>query len=161
MVVVVVDKMSRLLQAILGEVADEAARDTGFILRERGFSGYEFVRVLTLGWLANPNASIESLADELGISGSALQQRLTESASECLRSVLGAAVAQCLGGPAARIPLLCRVTGVYAEDCSTISLPEALARKVGPKSWPGNSEAAEAATSTRASPPCDCLRLTN
>lgn len=123
----IVERIPQLLQAIFGKVADSAARATGFIQRERGFSGSDFVRALTFGWLACPKASIESLADELGISGPGLQQRLTESASNCLWSVLKAAVEQLLGSRVARIPLLARFPGVYAEDCSTISLPEELA----------------------------------
>lgn len=123
----IVERIPLLLQAIFGQIADEAARATGFIQRERGFSGSDFVRALVFGWLACPQASIENLADELGITGPGLQQRLTEPASEFLWSVLKQALELLVASRVARIPLLAKFVGVYAEDCSTISLPEALA----------------------------------
>jgi hypothetical protein len=123
----IVERIPPALQAIFGTVADNAARKCGFIQRERGFSGAQFVRALAFGWLARPQASIESLAETLGISGSALQQRLTLAAVECLRLVLCQAVQLVMAGRSARIPLLAKFQGVYVEDCSTVSLPAALA----------------------------------
>lgn len=123
----IMERIPRLLQAIFGEVADTAARTTGFIQRERGFSGSEFVRALVFGWWACPRASIEVLADGLGISGSALQQRLTKSASETLWTVLKAAVELLAASRVVTIPLLSKFNGVYAEDCSNIGLPAEMA----------------------------------
>lgn len=123
----IVERIPPALQAIFGPVADEAAKRCGFIRRERGFSGSEFVRALVFGWLARPHAAIESLAETLGISGSGLQQRLATSAVECLRLVLFEAVPRVMSSRSARIPLLAKFTGVYVEDCSTVSLPAALA----------------------------------
>jgi hypothetical protein len=123
----IVERIPLALQAIFGTVADHAARESRFIQRERGFSGAEFVRALVFGWLARPQAAIDSLAETLGISGSGLQQRLTMSAVECLRLVLFEAVQMWMSSRKVRIPLLAKFTGVYVEDCSTISLPAALA----------------------------------
>lgn len=123
----IVERIPLVLQAIFGSAADETAKSCGFIRRERGFSGSEFVRALVFGWLARPRAAIESLAETLGISGSGLQQRLTASACECLRLVLMQAVNTLMASRSARIPILAKFQGVYVEDCSTISLPAALA----------------------------------
>ena len=123
----IVARIPRLLQAIFGEVADTAARTTGFIQRERGFSGSGFVRALVFGWLAGPRASIEVLAEGLGISGAGLQQRLTKSASETLWTVLTAAVEQLAASRVVPIPRLAKFNGVYAEDCSNIGLPAEMA----------------------------------
>jgi hypothetical protein len=125
----IVERIPRVLQAVFGSVSDEAARTCGFIKRKRGFSGGEFVRTLVFGWLGRPEASIESLADNLGISGSALQQRLTREASEFLRLVFTRALQEMLSGRSARIPLLAKFNGAYLEDCTTISLPAALAHE--------------------------------
>lgn len=123
----IVERIPQVLQGIFGQFADMTARTSGFIQRERGFSGSEFLRVLTFGWLAHPRSPLEPLADELGISTSALQQRMTEPASEFLRNALKQAVQQLLGSCPTPIPILAKFNGVYAEDCSTISLPEELA----------------------------------
>lgn len=123
----IVERIPQELQAIFGSVSDEASRACGFIKRERRFSGSEFVRTLVFGWLGRARASIESLAERLGISGSGLQQRLTKEASECLRLVLMRALEKLLAGRQARIPLMAKFQGVYVEDCTTISLPAAMA----------------------------------
>jgi hypothetical protein len=140
----IVERIPLALQAIFGAVADHAARKCGFIRRQRGFSGAEFVRALVFGWLARPGASIESLAETLGISGSGLQQRLTAAAVECLRLVLSEAVKVVMSSRSARIPLLAKFTGVYVEDCSTISLPAALADQF-PGCGNGDGESGQAA----------------
>ena len=123
----IMERIPRLLQAIFGEVADAAARTTGFIQRERGFSGSGFVRAFVFGWLACPRASIEVLAEGLGISGSGLQQRLTKPASETLWVVLKAAVERLAASRVVTIPWLSQFNGVSAEDCSTIGLPTKMA----------------------------------
>jgi len=139
----IVERIPLALQAIFGSISDDAARNCGFVRRQRGFAGSEFVRALVFGWLARPRAAIESLAETLGISGSGLQQRLTAAAVECLRLVLFEAVQMLLSSRCARIPLLGKFTGVYVEDCSTISLPAALAEQFpGCGSGSGEGQAA-------------------
>ena len=123
----IVERIPQALQAIFGPVSDQLAKSCEFIKRERGFSGSGFVRALVFGWLTRPRASIEYLSLTLGISGSGLQQRLTPTASEFLRHVFQQALQVAFASRPVRIPLLSRFNGVYAEDCSTISLPEALA----------------------------------
>jgi hypothetical protein len=123
----IVERIPQVLQAVFGNISDEAARTCGFIKRQRRFSGSDFVRILVLGWLGRSRASIDELAERLGISGSGLQQRLTEEACECLRLVFVQALEMLLASRRARIPLLAKFNGVYAEDCTTITLPAALA----------------------------------
>jgi Transposase DDE domain len=125
----IVGRIPQVLQALFGSVSNEAARTSGFIKRERGFSGSEFVRTLVFGWLGRPGAPIESLAERLGVSGSALQQRLTREASEFLRLIFRRALEVMFSSRPAKIPLLAKFNGVYAEDCTTISLPAALANE--------------------------------
>ncbi len=45
-----VTQQAALLQQILGKEADELARETGFIQRERAFSGADFAQTLIFGW---------------------------------------------------------------------------------------------------------------
>lgn len=123
----IVDRIPLALQSTFGPLADDVAKQCGFIQRQRGFSGAQFVQALVFGWLARPRTAIDALAQTLGISGAGLQQRLTRPAAECLRLVLRHAVQLLCSSRPARIPILARFQGVYAEDCTTIGLPDALA----------------------------------
>ena len=119
----IVERIPQDLQEVFGSVSDELGRSTGFIKRTRAFSGAEFVRALVFGWLCCARATIEDLADRLGITASALQQRLTKEASEFLRLAFENALNRMLGSRNVRIPLLAKFTAVHVEDCTTISLP--------------------------------------
>lgn len=125
--VATVERIPRLLKSIFGVIANQVARDVGFIQRERCFSGSDFICTLVFGWLAAPETSIEALADDLGISGSALQQRLVESGTKFLWTILEKSVEVLVASRVARIPILSKFDGVYTEDCSSINLPPELA----------------------------------
>jgi hypothetical protein len=127
-----VTHLAGALQTVFTHVAEEAARDSGFLQRRRQLTGPAFVQTLTFGWLENPQASVEDLAElagELGceLTPSALDQRFTAPAADCLAHVLGRALDKVLAARPAALPLLRRFNGVYLQDSSTISLPAALA----------------------------------
>ncbi len=123
----IVERIPQELQAIFGSVSDELGQTSGFIKRVRRFSGADFVRVLVFGWLSRASATIEDLADRLGITGSALQQRLTKEASEFMRLSFENALNRMLGSRNVRIPLLAKFAAVHVEDCTSISLPAEMA----------------------------------
>src|SRR5882724_6947541 len=129
--------LAATLQAVFTTDAEDAAAAAGLIRRRRCFSGASFVQTLTFGWLANPQASLDELADlaaDLGcsVSPQALDQRFTPAAADCLARVLEAALLRLVQADPVAAPLLQRFGGVYVRDCSTISLPGALAG-----AWPG------------------------
>jgi len=120
------------MQTVLTQVANQAGRTTGFIQREVKLSGSSFCQSLVLGWLANPEASLEELSQTAALVGvkispQGLDQRFTEVAAACLYEVLQASVGQVIGAEEVVIPLLQRFKGVYLEDSSTIVLPPELA----------------------------------
>jgi Transposase DDE domain len=120
------------LQTLFTTEADDAAQASGFVRRRRKLSGAGFVQALTFGWLANPNASLDELADladDLGcpVSAQALDQRFTPQAVDCLSRVLNAALLRLVEACPVAAPLLQRFRGVYARDCSSITLPATLA----------------------------------
>jgi len=130
-------QVSKTLQTLLTTTADVAARQSGFIQRQRTLSGSGFVQALVLGWLDNPQASIKQLAQRAAALGMALSPqgldgRFTSAAAQCLRQVLEAAVREVIQGDPVRIPLLRRFPAVVVQDGSTIPLPPALAQE-----WPG------------------------
>lgn len=125
------------LRTVLTTTADEAARATGFVRRRSKLSGAAFTQALVFGWLADPDATLEGVAQAAAAGGVAvspqgLDQRFTPEAAACLRQVLEAAVGTLLAAEPVAIPILARFAGVWVQDSTTISLPDALAAQ-----WPG------------------------
>jgi Transposase DDE domain len=125
--------LAATLHTLLTTEAEQAARDTGCVRRVRKLSGATFVQTLVLGWLHDPHASLDALADfaaDLGadLSPQALDQRFTVAATRCLAEVLTAALHRVVAATPAAIPLLDRFQGgVYIFDTTIISLPATLA----------------------------------
>jgi hypothetical protein len=120
------------LQTVLTNVANAAARTSGFIRRQRQVTGAGFVQALVFGFLANPQATLEQLAQSaatvgIPISPQGLDKRCTQAAASCLQQVLEAALQQVVAAQPVAIPLLQRFNGVYLLDSTTITLPDALA----------------------------------
>lgn len=125
-------QVATAMQDVLTTVADQAARETGFIQRVRKWTGAIFVQTLVLGWLSNPAASLSELtqvAAKRGISVSpqGLAQRFGKAAADLLERVLSAAIEQVIAAEPVAVPLLQRFTGVFILDSSTIRLPDGLA----------------------------------
>jgi hypothetical protein len=121
-----------VLQTLLTTTADQAGRDSGLIQRVRAFTGATFVQTLVFGWLANPDATLENLAQMAAIRGvpvtaQAIAERFSPQSAACLAQVLAAAIAQSVIASPADLALLQRFAGVFVIDGSVIGLPVALA----------------------------------
>lgn len=121
-----ITKLSGFLAMLFTSVADQIARDTKFIQRIRGFSGAEFVRTLVWGWIENPQATLDDFAEELGVTDSALQQRMTTKSVALLRGVLEKACEFYMAAVAEDTPLTARFSQIYVEDCTSIALLSSL-----------------------------------
>jgi hypothetical protein len=120
------------LPTVLTTTADQAAAATGFVRRRRRLSGATFTPALVFGWLDNPQATLEDLAQAAAtvgapVSPQALDQRFTPQAADCLRATLGHAVTQALAAQPAAVPLLRRFAGASLLDSTSFALPDALA----------------------------------
>jgi hypothetical protein len=129
--------VARAVQAILGPVSERAARATGLVPRTSKLTGARFVQTLVFGWLAAPAARLSQLAQTaatlgVALSPQALDGRFGAASAACLREVLEAAVQVVLAADPVAVPVLRRFTAVAVQDCTTISLPAALAG-----AWPG------------------------
>ena len=139
-------EVAEALQIVFTSTANAAADRTGFVQRTSKLTGAAFVQALTFGWLANPQATLEELAQAAGtvgvsLSPQALEQRFTPQAAACLLEVLQAAVARVLTAEPVAIPILQRFPGGFTVlDSTTIALPEAFASL-----WPGCAGATSAA----------------
>lgn len=141
-----IPQVTQAMQTVLTTVADSAARASGFVQRASKCTGARFVQTLVFGFLSNPQASREQLAQtaaalDLTITPQALDQRLTEPAADCLEQVLHAAAGSVLAADPVLVPVLQRFAGVVVQDTTTISLPATLAHI-----WqaPGNQHTAAA-----------------
>jgi Transposase DDE domain len=121
-------RMSRLLTT----TANQLAAETGFVRRTSKLTGAHFAQALVFGWLNNPAATLQQLAQMAGtvgvpISPQGIDKRLSATAATFLQRLLEAAVTHVIVGDDAPIPLLQRFRGVYVLDSSTIVLPDELA----------------------------------
>ena len=122
-----VQSLAAALQTLLTDVADQAAKASGFVRRVRKITGAGFVQSLVLGWMADPDAKLEDLAATLGIADQSLQERFNDRAVDCLHRVLKAALAYLFEARPETIPLLRRFTAVALEDSTAVALPACLA----------------------------------
>jgi Transposase DDE domain len=121
------------LQSVFITTADEVARPTGFVQRQSKLDGPMFAQTLTFGWLSNPHATLEELAQtatDLGvpISAQGLDQRFTRRAADFLLRVLQDAVSRVVTANPVAVPILQRFPGgVCLLDSTSLTLPDALA----------------------------------
>ena len=119
------DQITRLggyLTMLFSIVAEDLARETKFIKRQRGFCGAKFVRTLVFGWMANKRATIDDMADDLDVTPAAVQHRLTQKCVDLMRGVLEKACAFLMAAEPADLQLTRRFSGIYVEDCTSIKL---------------------------------------
>lgn len=126
-----IKQVSQSMRRILSEQAEQAGRTTGFVQRKSKMGGAEFVQTLVFGWMSNPQATLEALAQTaasvgVDITAQGLDQRFTEAGAACLKSVLDQAVTQLVQGETPEISFLKRFTGVYIQDSTIVELPEEL-----------------------------------
>jgi len=127
-----VTRVAAVLQTLLTTRAEELARLTGLVRRQRKFSGASWVQTLVLGWMERPRATLEDLTEwaaqhGVRISPQGLDQWFCPEAAECLKQLAPLAVGALVQTQRAAVPLLQRFGGVYVEDCTTVPLPAALA----------------------------------
>jgi len=133
-----IPEVATAMQGVLNDLARQAGQQSGFVQRQSKLGGAEWAQTLVFGFLANPQATLEELAQTAAavgvrISPQGLQERFGPAAAECLRQVLVQAVQIGLRAEAqVLLPLWRHFQGVYVQDSSTISLPAALAEV-----WPG------------------------
>jgi len=128
----ILSKITDAMQVVLSETADAIARKTGFVKRQRKFSGSNFSQTLVFGWLDNPDSTIEELTQtaailDVSISSQGLDKRFTPDAAKFLRKILETAVSTVIAAEPVAIPILQRFNGVFIQDSSTVTLPDTLA----------------------------------
>ena len=123
-------KVGVALQRLLGEeLTQAAAQDSGVIQRTRRFTPVSLARTFVLGFLRDPRASDEKLAQMAAQCGAAvtpqaIEQRHTPRLVAFLQKLFGDATKLVVGSDQTLAPILERFTHVTVSDSSTISLPD-------------------------------------
>ncbi len=128
----IIPQVADAMQTVLTDEADELARETQFVKRTRKVTGSKFAQTLTFGWMADPDAPVGSLnqsaaAVGLEISPQGLEQRFTKEAADFMERLLETAARAVIVAEPVPVPLLQRFNGVYVQDSTTVTLPEAVA----------------------------------
>jgi hypothetical protein len=133
--------VSMQLQQVLDKLSAEAMRETGACQRDRVLDGATLVQTLVLGYLQEPKATIEQLAQMAGflgkpVSAQAVDQRRTQETAEGLKLLIEQA-AQHRIEATGDCQWLNQFTSVEFLDSTTLTLPDALK-----KLWLGCSSTA-------------------
>lgn len=127
-----ITRVSKAMQELLVNQANELAVKTGFMQRERVLSGSSFVVGLMSGWQANPQASLAGLSQAVAnagtpISRQGLAMRLDDKAVAFVYALLKASLEIVVQAMPVGDGLLNRFQSVDLIDSSVISLPRSLA----------------------------------
>jgi hypothetical protein len=120
-----------LWQALLETKAHTLSRESGFVQRRSKMTGACFVQTLVLGWLDNPQASLNQLVQvsrELGVTISVpgLQQRFSKQGVVFLQGMVAAALTEFQQSTRLPAAVLRHFRAVNIVDSSLIQLPDEL-----------------------------------
>lgn len=127
-----ITQLAATLSELFTSVANRIAEETQFVRRRSKLTGAAFAQALVSGWLANPQATEEQLAQAAAavgvpITAQGLVARFSRPAAELMRRLLEMAVGQAIAARPAAVPILQRFNGVYLQDSTIITLPDELA----------------------------------
>lgn len=122
-------QVAEALQTVLTCTADNLAKTMKVIRRQRKFSGASLAQTFVLGWLSNPRASLDELAQTAAACGAAVKpqavaQRMTPELATFFKQLLEAATTEVIATQPVSIKLLQRFNGVYVQDSTVIKLPD-------------------------------------
>jgi len=127
----IIARAGAALQVLFGPIAEEAAESSGVIVRRRVFSAWSLARTFILGYLQNPQASTEDLAQmavQCGaeVTRQAIDQRHTPKLMKFLQELFCRGCKVVVGSSASLTSILERFTRVDVLDSSTITLPDSM-----------------------------------
>jgi hypothetical protein len=136
--------LSTLAQRFFVERPKELERSSGFVQRSTArLDGPSFVQMCVLGWMHNGSARYSQLNHvvaslEIQVRTQAIEERFGPASSRLLRQVLEEAAGQLVEGHAVETALFDHFPGgVYLQDGTVVSLPNALSHR-----WRGSGGAA-------------------
>ena len=134
-------EVGEAIEQVLLERAKQVERSTGFVQRSTAvLDGPTFVQTTTLTWMHDANAGYSGLQHTavslgVGVSRQAIEQRFSEASVALMREVWQTGIGVLIDSEPSSVELLSRFGGVYLQDGTVISLPDALQ-----EAWPSSSE---------------------
>ena len=128
-----ITRVSKAMQELLLDKANELGEKTGFTERHRVLSGSSFIMGLISGWQADPQASLAGLSQAVSNAGTPISRqgldfRFDEKAVNFVREVLKASLELTVKAMPVEAGLLSRFASVELLDSSVISLPNELSQ---------------------------------
>jgi hypothetical protein len=125
----IIAKLGSALQHLFGQNAKMAGQASTVIQRKRKFDEHSLAKTFVLGFLQNPKANDDELAQMAAQCGAAvtpqaIDQRHTPKLMKFLEELFRGATQLVVGSDKALAPILERFTSVTALDSSTITLPD-------------------------------------
>ena len=125
-------KVGTAIQRLLGLVAEVAAERVGVIQRQRKFTATTLLQTVVLGYLKNPKASDEELAQMaaqcgVAVTPQAIEQRHTSRLVTFFKEVFQEGAKEAVGSNRVLAPILQRFPSVRILDGSTATLPDSQA----------------------------------
>lgn len=129
-----ISELDEQVRRLLTTRADELARQTGFVKRERIVTGRGFAQAVVLGWLGKPDGTRKQLqhsavAAGMALSVQGLDQRFTAAGVAFMRALLEAGLTELVTSETTT-PILPTFNGVYLTDSTRVAWAGA-ALKVG------------------------------
>ena len=126
----IIPMVSAQVQALFAEMAEDAAKQRPVVLRRRKFTTATLAQTFVFGFLADPRASDEQLAQAAALLGvpvttQALEQRFTPRLAGFLEALFREAARRLVAARDALAPVLERFPAVLILDSSTVTLPDA------------------------------------
>ena len=125
----IIAEVGGALQQVFGEIAALASQATGVIQRQRKFDAHSLLKTFVLGFLQNPRAGDEELAQMAAQCGTsvtpqAIEQRHTPALVAFLEAAFRESVKLVIRSNRALSPILQRFASVVLLDSSTFTLPD-------------------------------------
>lgn len=133
----IVTRVAAAVQRVFSTVAEEIGQQCQLIQRQRVFTAASLAKTLVWGFVQNPRASWQELAEVAATCGApvspqAIEQRFTPKLVTFLLRLCEAMTAQVVAAEPAVIPLLERFNGVFLHDSTALPVPAEYAAQ-----WPG------------------------
>ncbi len=128
----IVENVVEALQELCGNCAEEVGAEVEVIQRQRKFSALTLAQTFLFGFLQNPHASDEELAQMAGtlnvnVTEQAIGQRFTERLVDFMKGLFLKATGYLVQADGKAAAVLGRFSDVLLLDSTTISLPSELA----------------------------------
>jgi hypothetical protein len=130
----IVVEVGGALQQVFGEIAALAGQASGVIQRQRKFDAQSLLKTFVLGFLQNPKAGDEELAQMaaqcgVDVTPQAIEQRHAPALVRFLESVFRESVKLVIRSDRVLAPILKRFSSVVLLDSSTFTLPDEMQKQ--------------------------------